>query len=1079
MSDPDRGGGVRRLLRRPVLVVVAWLAVAAAVLVASPSLTTVAVQDDTALLPHDAPSQQAGRLVHELFPHDPSLDSALIVLSRPGGLTAADRAYEARLSQDLAAPDMARTVASVESPTGLSRLSSVLTSPDGTTSLLIVGLRAAPFTGATDRAVTDLRRLLDATAPAGLTHHLGGVAGLSSDETAAVTASFTRTAVVSVVLVLAILLYVYRSLTGALVPLVTAGVAFAVSLGLIGILAGHGLEVSTLATTLMVVMVFGAGTDYCLFLVSRYRDEVARGAGVTAAVRRTRRTTGPVIAASGTTVIAAFLSLLTARMGVYRTIGPAAGIAVAVTVAAGLTLTPALLELVGGRAFRTQRRHRGGAWPRLGRLVRSHPVAVSLATVAALLLCASGLVGFHQSFDLSRELPGSADSRLGTDTIAGHLPTGELAPIVLVVSGNRPLHGAAALRSVDRLTDALRALPGVAEVRSVTQPAGAPLTLRTAPGLDGMAGLRALGIDPNRVDVTPLFSAMTSPGGLRLTEPVLRAYPQLAAPLGYFAGADGASTRLMVISRGDPYGPSARALLSRVGSTAAATLSGGPLSGARLAVGGPPAIFADIETLGAADFHRVAAVLLVAILVVLVVLLRSPVTPLYLLATVVLSYAAALGLTATLFSRLLGQGDISFWVPPFLFVILVALGADYNIFITSRMREALDGGATVPEAAVRGLVETGPVISSAGLILAGTFLAMVTVPLHMLAQMGFAVCTGVLIDTFVVRPLLVPALTVWLGGLAFWPSSARTRPRRSLRTAAVTGELGLAAAALAAVLVATQLGESLTSGRVPGSPPAGAALAGVPATAAAPATATPRLPVTAAAAPSIPAPAHRAAPVAAPATRATPPLAPVLPATAPTRIAIPTTGGWLFHLDGTRRIGVVGSEQPFSEEVTTQVTRAGGSDPSPVMRLSTSSNSGTEEDQRRYAPSGVELLSTQGSTTGLAFGGTFQPPLLLLASPVRQGASYSADWSTGATHGHTTTTVTGTRAVSVAGHPYQCTVTESDSTFGGDVSGSRHVTSCWVAELGMSSTDTEHDRGTYQGVPFDVTLTRVLEAPPR
>ena len=133
---------------------------------------------------------------------------------------------------------------------------------------------------------------------------------------------------------------------------------------------------------------------------------------------------------------------------------------------------------------------------------------MSLATVAALLLCATGLRGFHQSFDLSRELPPSADSRQGTETLAGHLPTGELAPIVLAVSGDKPVRGAAALQAVDALTDALRALPGIAEVRSVTQPAGAPLTLRAAAGLDGMAGLRALGVDPNRVDVTPLYSAM-------------------------------------------------------------------------------------------------------------------------------------------------------------------------------------------------------------------------------------------------------------------------------------------------------------------------------------------------------------------------------------------------------------------------------------------------------------------------------------------------------------------------------------------------------------------------------------------
>jgi putative drug exporter of the RND superfamily len=1057
-------------------VVAAWLVAAALGLLAAPSLTTVAVQDETALLPHGAPSQQAARLLHRLFPHDPSLDSALIVLHRPGGLTAADRAYQARLSEELASPAMARTVASVESAGGLSRLSPVLTSPDGTTALIVVGLRAAPFTGAADGAVAQLRHHLDATAPAGLTHHLGGVAGLSADETGEVTASFARTAVVSIVLVLAILLLVYRSLLGALIPLLTSGAAFAVAIGAIGLLAAHGLQVSTLATTLMVVMVFGAGTDYCLFLVSRYREELAGGSARGTALGRARRATGPVIAASGATVIAGFLSLLTARMGVYRTIGPAVGIAVAITVAAGLTLTPALLALLGGRAFPAPRPRDRRIWPRLGTLVRTRPVAVTLSVAAALLLCAGGLRGFHQSFDLSRELPPSADSRRGAETVAGHLPTGELAPIVLVIGGDHAVRTAASLDAVDRLGDALRALPGVAEVRSATQPAGAPITLRSSGGgPEGMAGLRSLGIDPNRVDVTPLYSAMASSRGLRLTEPVLRAHPELAAPLDYFVGAGGTSTRLMVVVHGDPYAPAALRLIPRVASTAAASLAGGPLSGAQLAVGGPPAIFADIERLGADDFHRVAAVLLVAILVVLTLLLRSPVTPLYLLVTVLLSYAATLGLTVTVFSGLLGQGDLSFWVPPFLFVILVALGADYNIFITSRMREALDAGGSVADAAVRGLVDTGPVISSAGLILAGTFCAMVIVPLPTLAQMGFAVTAGVLIDTFVVRPLLVPALTVWLGRLAFWPTSARTRARPALRVGVAAAELGLAAAVAAVVLLlGTPLAEGRTGVSVPGSAPAGGGpVAGL----AAPATAAP--PPAPGANPPPP-PRTGTRPAAAP----PPPVAAVTgagasaPPAPPPRIAVPVSGGWLFHLEGTRRIGVVGSQQPFSEDVTTSVTRTGGSGDAPVMRLTTSSNAGTQDDQRRYAPGGVEWLSTQGSTTGLAFGGTFQPPVLLLGSPVRQGATYSADWSAGQTRGHSTTTVTGTRTVSVAGGPHTCVTTQSDSSFSGELSGSRHLTSCWVTELGMAVTETEHDQGTDQGVPFDVTTDRVLVGMP-
>jgi RND superfamily putative drug exporter len=136
---------------------------------------------------------------------------------------------------------------------------------------------------------------------------------------------------------------------------------------------------------------------------------------------------------------------------------------------------------------------------------------------------------------------------------------------------------------------------------------------------------------------------------------------------------------------------------------------------------------------------------------------------------VVLSYLASLGVTAFVFTTVLGQGPLAFWVPPFLFVILVALGADYTVFVMGRIKEARRSGLDVPQAAVEGLVGSGPVISAAGLILAGTFLALLLAPLPPLQEVGFAVGFGVLLDTFVVRPLLVPALTAMAGTWAFWP----------------------------------------------------------------------------------------------------------------------------------------------------------------------------------------------------------------------------------------------------------------------------------------------------------------------
>jgi RND superfamily putative drug exporter len=183
-----------------------------------------------------------------------------------------------------------------------------------------------------------------------------------------------------------------------------------------------------------------------------------------------------------------------------------------------------------------------------------------------------------------------------------------------------------------------------------------------------------------------------------------------------------------------------------------------------------------MRTIGERDFKVLFVVLIAAIFVVLALLLRSLVAPIYLLATVVLSYAATMGIAVIVFQGILDQPGITFWLAPFLFVVLVALGADYNIFIMSRIREEADAGHSVAEATERGLVLTGRIITSAGLILAGTFAALMVAPLPNLRQIGFGVTVGILIDTFIVRSLLVPSATVLLHRWAFWPSKPGRQP---------------------------------------------------------------------------------------------------------------------------------------------------------------------------------------------------------------------------------------------------------------------------------------------------------------
>ena len=777
-------------------VVLGWLAAAVALVVLAPSLADVGVQDDTDFLPADAPSQQADAMLQRLFPNDPARDAAIVVVSRDGGLTDADHAWLASWAQQTAARE---GVGQIQSAGTDPNLGPFLRSEDGEVELAIVDLDVPPFTVRGNELVAELRSDLD-DAPPGIETHVSGIAGLGADQAEAVKQSFERTALVTVLLVLAILVMVYRSAVAPLIPLVSIGVAFLVARGVVALLAENGLRVASMAETFMVLIVFGAGTDYCLFLVSRYREDLGRGESIDATVRRTASVIGPVLAASAATVIVGFLAQLSAKFGLFRTMGPALAIAVAVALLAGLTLTPALLRLAGRRAFwptpleRVRAEHNAASprWERIAAAVKARPAETLLAGTIALLLPAAGLGWFNQSFDLVRDLPAGADAREGFEVLEQHLPGGRLSPIYVVLADDDPILTDPKLAAVDQLTDTLRQLPGVGEVRSITQPAGAPITPDNAASLAGATGSGGVGLDPANVDLAPLLAAMNSPGGLRFDATTLERYPQLRDQIGaFFLGTDTNSTRLMVAVDGNPYDPAAKAVFHSIDNAVNEALAGGPLSGARLAVGGPAAFYVDIQDIGSTDTRTMGVVLFGGIFIVLALLLRSAVAPFYLLATVLASFAATLGLTVIVFQGIIGDAGISFFVTPLLFIILVALGADYNIFVTSRIREELAAGKDTTEAAAAGLVQTGPVITSAGLILAGTFAALLIAPLPNLRQMGFAVAAGILIDTFIVRSLLVPAATIMLGRAAFWPGYQRDHGERIHRR-----HIGIASAAI-------------------------------------------------------------------------------------------------------------------------------------------------------------------------------------------------------------------------------------------------------------------------------------------
>ena len=1060
----------------------AWVVAAVVLTIMAPSLNDVGSQDTADFLPASAPSQKADKVLARLFPNDPTRDAAILVFARDTGLTDTDHAYIGQLATYLGEPAMKAAVKDVQTASTSPDLGPFLRSPDGKAELAIVSFTSAPFTSRSTTAIGDLRSHLAHTAPPGLVHHVTGIAGLAADQANGVVQSFGRTAIVTVVLVLVILLLIYRSAVAPLIPLLTIALAFAVSNGAVSYAASAGLKVSTMVGTFLVVMVFGAGTDYCLFLTSRYREELARGDDVATTVRRTTKVIAAVIAASAATVIVGFSSMITADFGIFKTMGPAVGIAIAITLLAGVTLTPALLRVANTKIFwpralddvRQHGEDNSRRWVAVASLVQRRPAEILLACVIALQLPAAGLGWYHQSFNLVSDLPRGADARDGYNTVAAHYPGGMVSPVYLVIQANGPILDDGRVAAIDKLTDALRAQPGVGEVRSITQPAGAPLTMQNLSTLTGGSlDPTALGIDPNQTDITPFVDALASPQGLRLTGPLLRQYPQITQRMGLLLGTDGNSTRFIIAPAGNPYDNNALDTIEHIDDTAGHALAGTALTGSAISVGGPSSFYADMREISNNDFRVICAVIIGAIFIVLALLLRSIVAPFYLLATVVLSYAATMGITVIVFQGILGDPGITFWLAPFLFVILVALGADYNIFIMSRVREEADAGHEIHDAVTRGLTLTGRVITSAGFILAGTFLALIVAPLPNLRQIGFGVTVGILIDTFLVRSLLVPSATMLLGKWAFWPRIPATDAVEVVPRPVRRRRIGIAVAGV------TTLTLILTAVAVGGHTPTPVTVvnAAPAAQVAAPTTTTAADGTAGAALVAVTQPV-----AASPATEGTTPTtaATATPAPQPdppSRIVAPRVGTWQYHVTGNRTIGA-GQPSPIDENATTDVTRTGGTDDTPEMRVLQHTSTYTRDDARRYGTDGVTLLATQFSASGAQFGGPLDPPQLLVRWPLTIGDTWSGRSTAGSLTVDGTGTVTGERDVTTPIGTFHCWDVQLDATISGSVSGEQHDKSCWVPELGLPVESHQQLKGTYNGIPFAMNLDFNLVAVP-
>jgi RND superfamily putative drug exporter len=668
---------------RKWIVALIWLAVIAGGATFGAKFEGAQSNEPSSFLPGGTESLEALEL-SDRFPSGEQVP-AVIVFRREAGLTPADQAAIAAEVDQLRA-DLP-PVAEAPGPPQLS--------PDGKAALVIVPMEVGGDSEALIDAVDDLRATLGGT-PEGLEVKLGGPAGFSADAIS-VFGDINGTLLLATgLLVFVLLLLIYRSPIFWVIPLVS--VAFAeLTVRALGYgLTQAGVTVNGQTGGILLVLVFGAGTDYALLLVARYREELHRHEDRHVAMQIALRYAGPAILASAGTGAAGLLCLALAQVNGTAGLGVVGAMGVAVAALAMLTILPALLLIVGRWAFwpfipradggQTDLATRG-VFRRIGERIADRPRPVWLGSTALLLVMTGGLAFLSFGLTSANGFRGDVEAVDAQELIGRSFPAGSNAPTnVIVLDPAR----------TDEVRAAVEATPGVAALGEVE--AG-----------EGLA--------------------------------------RFAATL-----------------RPEPYSEDAYDLIPDIREAISSTAGEGVAL-----VGGPTAEERDLRVASTRDSLLLPPIVLAVIFLILVALLRAVIAPLLLIGTVILSYVATLGVCAFLFDTAFGFPGVDTGFPLFAFIFLVAFGVDYNIFLMARVREeALRHGTR--EGMLRGLGATGSVITSAGIVLAGTFAVLGVLPLVALTQIGFAIAFGVLLDTLLVRSVVVPALVFDLGPRVWWPS---------------------------------------------------------------------------------------------------------------------------------------------------------------------------------------------------------------------------------------------------------------------------------------------------------------------
>lgn len=960
----------RMVVRGPWLVIAGWIALIVVLSMAVAPLAKIVEGQTMQPLPPQAAAatQQMSKAFHES-----NQNILVVVLTDDHGLKPADtdtyRALADKLRRDTA------DVSSVQDIISTPALRQLMVSADNKAFYMAVTLEAAPGSPQSSQAYQRITEIVEhATAGSALSAHVTGQAAIVGDMSIVTAHDMHLIEIATAALVLLILLVIYRRPATVLLPLITIGVSIAAAQGLVSALTHIGMSVSSFTIVLMTAMIAGAGTDYAVFLISRYHEYIRSGVDSDRAVQQALGSIGKVIGASAATVAVTFLGMIFTRLPAFTSVGPALAVSIAVAFVSAVTILPAVLVLAGRRGWIAPRRPlTDRLWQRSAIHIVRRPkvhLVVSLTVLIALGACASFM---DPTYDDRLQLPASAESNQGFSAMAAHFSTSALLPEYIYIQSPHDLRTPRALADMEQMAQRVAQLPNIAAVRGVTRPTGKPLdqtkvsyqagevgsklqdassqiNSRTS-DLDALSGgahklATTLGSVRDQVaQAGRAMTAMTSTlnqvqqllGGSQATQLVnsIRAYAngaggnqtaadnlvdyatpilnalndnpqcdadpacsegraklQQLAAAGYgqadasgqhvlatvqrlstllqsagarlrsagiadpaaaqqkiaqmeqgasaladgskqladgvqtlvdqtkkmglgmnqaaglllsikhdatppsmagmyvppqilttndfknaaklFISPDGHSARYLVETKLDPFSTAAMDQAQTILDTARDAQPNTTLSDATISMVGTTPMYGAIRSNYQHDLRLIIVLTLAVVFLILVALLRAIVAPLYLIASVVISYLSALGLGVAFFQFICHQ-QLYWNVPAMAFIVLVAVGADYNLLLISRIREESRNG--VRSGIIRAVHSTGGVITSAGIIFAASMFGLMVGSVSTMVQIGFIIGAGLLIDTFVVRTITVPAVAALIGRANWWPAKPRKAPR--------------------------------------------------------------------------------------------------------------------------------------------------------------------------------------------------------------------------------------------------------------------------------------------------------------